>query len=169
MKHIVLLGDSIFDNAVYVDTGDAVIEQLNQNIPHEWKTSLLAVDGDVTNDVYKQLEKLPKDTSIAFLSVGGNDALGIQSVLSELTETIGTAMETFTLIKSEFQRQYANLLYSIMQKTDNLVVCTIYDKVPGISERALTALSLFNEVILLEAARVGAPVIDLRLICNEEL
>jgi len=169
MKHLVLLGDSIFDNGVYVDTNDAVIDQLNQQIPSAWKTSLLAVDGDVINDVYAQLENLPLDTTIAFLSVGGNDALSVQSVLSKPTETIGSAMEALTLIKSEFQHKYASLLYRIKQKTDELVVCTIYNKVPGISERALTALSLFNEVILLEAARVGVPVIDLRLICNEDI
>ena len=29
-KHIVLLGDSIFDNAGYVDEGESVIEQLKK-------------------------------------------------------------------------------------------------------------------------------------------
>ena len=62
-KHIVLLGDSIFDNAGYVDEGDSVIEQLATKLPNGVKSSLLAVDGDVTNDVYAQLENLPDDAT----------------------------------------------------------------------------------------------------------
>ena len=51
-KHIVLIGDSIFDNGGYVDEGDSLIEQLNRKLPENTKATLLAVDGDVTNDVY---------------------------------------------------------------------------------------------------------------------
>ena len=51
VKHLVLIGDSIFDNAGYVATGEAVIDQLQDKLPKGYKVSLLAVDGDVTEDV----------------------------------------------------------------------------------------------------------------------
>ena len=50
MKHVVLLGDSIFDNASYVPGQPPVIEQLRSQLPPSWAATLLAVDGDVTED-----------------------------------------------------------------------------------------------------------------------
>ena len=45
MGHIVLLGDSIFDNARYVPDRPPVIEQLRRSLPPGWRASLLAADG----------------------------------------------------------------------------------------------------------------------------
>ena len=73
-KHIVLLGDSIFDNAIYVPGEDAVIDQLRAGIPTEWQATLLAVDGDITVDVAEQLKQSPADATDFVISVGGNDA-----------------------------------------------------------------------------------------------
>ena len=56
-KHLVLLGDSILDNAAYVPGGrPAVIDQVRSRLPEGWAATLLAVDGSVINDVYRQLE-----------------------------------------------------------------------------------------------------------------
>ena len=51
MKHVVLLGDSIFDNQAYVNGGPDVITQLNAILPQDWKATLLAIDGNITTDV----------------------------------------------------------------------------------------------------------------------
>ncbi len=167
-KHIVLIGDSIFDNAEYVDQGDSVIEQLQMNISKDCKATLIAIDGDITSDVYAQLALLPVDTTHAFLSIGGNDALRIVNVLLLPTSTVGEAMEIFTEIRLEFQNRYRELISQIKQKVDQLIICTIHDNVPGIESRALTALALFNEIILKEAISKGASIIDLRLLCHEK-
>ena len=58
--HIVLLGDSIFDNAKYVPDGLPVIEHLRQIIPPNWQATLLAVDGDATPDVFGQTKRIQK-------------------------------------------------------------------------------------------------------------
>ena len=47
--HVVLLGDSIFDNGDYVKPKPAVIEQLKKALPKGWKTTLAAVDGWTLN------------------------------------------------------------------------------------------------------------------------
>ena len=73
--HLVLLGDSIFDNAIYVPDGPSVIDHLRTILPAEWRATLLANDGDVTADVEGQLLKLPADATHLIISVGGNDAL----------------------------------------------------------------------------------------------
>ena len=75
MGHIVLLGDSIFDNASYVPEGPPVVTQLRHRLPKNWRASLLAVDGHRTMDVMDQLTALPGDATHLIVSVGGNDAL----------------------------------------------------------------------------------------------
>lgn len=164
-KHITLLGDSIFDNDVYVDKGDSVIDQLKIKLPEQTKATLLAVDGDVTNDVHKQLEKLPDDTTHLFISCGGNDALRVASMLDRSVSTVGDAMELFTEVKKQFENYYWAMLYAAKNKVDKVVVCTVYDSVPDCPQKALTALSMFNEVILKEAFRLGVSVI-VRLVFN---
>ena len=49
--YVVLLGDSIFDNARYVPGRPAVIEQVPGALPQGWRASLRAADGHVTADV----------------------------------------------------------------------------------------------------------------------
>ena len=167
-NHIVLIGDSIFDNAGYVGSGESVIEQLQANITVGCNATLLAVDGDITSDVYLQIDLLPDDTTHAFLSIGGNDALRIVNVLQEPVSTVGEAMEVFTEIRLDFQKRYRELITQIKQKVDKLIICTVHDSVPDFEQRALTALSMFNEIILKEAFAINASVIDLRLLCNEK-
>lgn len=51
MTHVVLLGDSIFDNAAYVASGPDVIRQLRQCLPESWRASLRTIDGAEIADV----------------------------------------------------------------------------------------------------------------------
>jgi hypothetical protein len=57
-KHLVLLGDSIFDNAAYVPHDEPVVEQVREALEDAWNETLLAVDGHLTLDVATQLERL---------------------------------------------------------------------------------------------------------------
>src|SRR6185436_5966678 len=76
MIHIVLLGDSIFDNAAYVAGGPDVVRQLREILPSGWRATVNALDGAVISDVPQQLKELPRDATHLVLSIGGNDALG---------------------------------------------------------------------------------------------
>ena len=101
MPHVVLLGDSIFDNQAYVRAGEPdVIHQLRERLPDGWRATLLAVDGDVTNSVHSQLERLPADATHLVISVGGNDALGNLSALNEPVHTISGAFARFATLRS---------------------------------------------------------------------
>lgn len=55
MQHLILLGDSIFDNARYTAGGAAVIRQVSAPIPFGWRASLLAADGSIARHVLSQL------------------------------------------------------------------------------------------------------------------
>ena len=59
------------------------------------------------------------------------------------------------------------MLSHVLNLSKNVAVCTVYDSIPGLEPVALTALSMFNEIILRKAFIAKVPVIDLRLVCNE--
>src|SRR3954470_24212641 len=69
--HVVLLGDSVFDNKAYVAGGPDVIAQLRARLPAGWRASLGAVDGAVTADVTRQLGRVPQEATHLVVSVGG--------------------------------------------------------------------------------------------------
>ncbi len=167
MNHIVLLGDSIFDNAIYVPGEPAVIDQLNAKLPTHWHASLGAIDGDVTLDVITQLEKLPNDATHLIISCGGNDALLNISVLNEKVATVEEALAKLATVRAKFQQDYQQMLTAVFQQNLPFAICTIYDSIPNLDQSAITALSLFNEIIIKEATRHKIPIIDLRLICPE--
>ena len=50
MPHLVLLGDSIFDNAAYTAGGPDVVTQLRAQLPPGWSATLAAVDGSHTGE-----------------------------------------------------------------------------------------------------------------------
>src|SRR5215470_9656566 len=106
MGHVILLGDSIFDNARYVPDRPAVIDQLRQALPRDWQTTLLAVDGHITEDVANQLKELPADATHLFVSAGGNDALGESSILSEAAGTVGDALGIMHEARERFRDSY---------------------------------------------------------------
>src|SRR3712207_5090745 len=76
VSHVVLLGDSIFDNAAYVTAGAPdIVRQVRRRLPYGSKATLAAVDGSRMGDVGEQLRRLPADATHLIVSVGGNDAL----------------------------------------------------------------------------------------------
>ena len=166
MGHVVLLGDSIFDNARYVPDRPPAIDQLRQALPRGWLASLLAVDGHVTEDVANQLKSLPADATHLVVSAGGNDALGESSILNEAVCTVGEALNLIHEVRARFKASYRAMLRALDVVGKPTAVCTVYDSVPGLGPAEEAALAGFNEIILREAFAAGLPVIDLRLVCD---
>jgi len=166
MGHVVLLGDSIFDNARYVPDRPPVIDQLRQALSKGWVATLLAVDGHVTEDVANQLRKIPVDATHLVVSAGGNDALGESSILGEAAGTVGEALGRIHDVRERFRTSYRAMLQWLAAVGKPTAVCTVYDAIPGLGPAEQTALGAFNEVILREAFLAGLPVVDLRLVCD---
>ena len=166
-KHIVLFGDSIFDNAIYAPDSPSVINHLQSLIPLDWKATLIAHDGDVTSDVEEQYSLMPEGVTHMVISVGGNDALMALNVFSLPADTVNNALTILAKVRKDFQRGYRAMLWRGLSYQLPLAVCTIYDAVPGLTPEAQTALSLFNDTITREAAVAGVSVIDLRHVCTE--
>lgn len=171
MTHVVLLGDSIFDNGVYVRRGEPdVVKQVQARLPQGWKATLCAVDGAVTTGVERQMERVPPDASHLVVSVGGNDALRNSGILREQARSVAEVIGKFAGVQDEFARSYRAMLDKVLDRRLPTALCTIYDaRFPDPQEQRLvvTALSIFNDVITREAFTRRLPLIDLRLICNE--
>lgn len=166
MGHIVLLGDSIFDNARYVPGGPDVVEQVRRCLPAPWQATLLALDGDITPGVARQLAGLPPDATHLFVSVGGNDALAASGVLGRPASTVAGAFALVHQVQTEFRRSFQQMLRAVLSRNLPTTLCTIYDSIPGLPRESVAALMLFNDVILRSAFVAGLPVIDLRLTCD---
>jgi GDSL-like lipase/acylhydrolase family protein len=166
--HVVLLGDSIFDNAFYVPGGPSVIEHLKQALPAGWQGTLLAVDGAHADGVHRQLEVLPPDATHLIVSAGGNNALGAGGLIIHGTaQSFAGVLSQLAALQGEFAREYKAMLRAVTQHGKPTAVCTIYDSIPVLEPAERAGLCLFNDVILREAFAAGLPVIDLRLICRE--
>lgn len=170
MSHLVLLGDSIFDNAAYVPGGPDVIRQVRERLPLGWQATLNAVDGDVINDVAVQLGKLPPDATHLVISVGGNDTLGQVGILGESARSVAEALARLADARDRFELDYHQMLQHVLSRKLPTAVSTIYYPRfpdPQLQTIAVTALALFNDCILRLAFMYGLPLLDLRLICNE--
>jgi len=167
--HIVLLGDSIFDNAVYVSGAPDVVRQLRSALPEGWRATLLAVDGAVTGSVQRQLAAISGDASLLVVSVGGNDALGEAGLLGQSAGSVGEGMMVLAQAQSRFAERYSAMLEAVLGEGLPTALCTIYDaNFPEPEGRVVTAaLSLFNDAITRAAFSSGLALIDLRLICAE--
>jgi hypothetical protein len=170
MNHVVLLGDSVFDNAAYVAGGPDVVKQLRNMLPSGWKATLGAVDGSVTSGVERQLGRLPPAASHLVISAGGNDALGYASILEARAQSVAEAVDRLASVRERFGQDYERMLDRVMERRLPTAVCTIYDtRIPQPRWRlVVTALSVFNDCITRAAFARDLPVIDLRLLCDQD-
>lgn len=167
-KHVVLAGDSIFDNDTYVPDGPSVLDQLRQSVPPGWRASKVAVDGDVINDVRRQIKALPADATDLVVSVGGNDALGHSAILSQV-RTPNDLLRVMQGPLADFRGKYATMLDLLTPISVRLQVCTIYTAIPFAEPLfrayAPAAIGAFNNVILGEAAARGVNVLRIDQVC----
>ncbi len=168
--HVVLLGDSVFDNAAYVTGGPDVCAQLRQRLPEGWRATLLAIDGSTTHEMPAQLARLPDDASHLVVSVGGNDALGHMMALTDSARSVGEVLDRLASIGDEFSQNYCRAVSQILRRKLPTVLCSIYYPHfpdPALQRQAVVGLSVFNDHIIREAFRAGLPLLDLRLICED--
>lgn len=170
MKHIVLLGDSIFDNKNYVKGGLDVVSHLRRLLPDEWKATLRAVDGSVVENVQRQALNLPDDATHIFISAGGNNALWNADILRMKVTSSAEVFDRLADLANAFEQSYREMLQSVLSLNKPTTVCTIYyPQMPEDFEQKISvaALASFNDVIIRQAFLASFPLIDLRLVCSD--
>lgn len=170
--HVVLLGDSVLDNASYVHPGEPDVRtQLQALLGETDRVSLLAVDGDVIHDVPNtQLKRLPADATHLVISAGGNNLLGQIGMVSMGVATVAEALSVLQKMGSAFEDEYEQMLSAVLAPQLPVTVCTVYnpqENNPVTKQLYKTAIRFFDDIIVQCATRHGLPVIDLRIVCSE--
>jgi len=112
---VVLLGDSIFDNGVYVNPGDpAVIDQLRASLPPGWGATLAAVDGSISSEIVDQFKSIPAEATHLVVSSGGNDALMAERVMRSPADNVGQALLTMADVRDRFEDTYQSMLQALL-------------------------------------------------------
>jgi lysophospholipase L1-like esterase len=169
--HVVLLGDSIFDNSSYTGGAPDVVTHLRSMLPAGARATLLAVDGAITQTMTEQIQAIPGDATHLVVSIGGNDALGYQSLLDSPAASTADALRLFAKAAGRFEANYRSAVRPVLERGLPAILCTIYNgalEERDFAARARVALMLFNDVILRVAFEHHASVIDLRLVCHEK-
>jgi hypothetical protein len=167
--HVVLLGDSIFDNGAYTGGEPDVASSLLTVLPGGWHATLCAVDGAMVADLAQQLPRIPDNGSHVIVAIGGNDALRNSDLLSLRVESSIEVWRTCVERIENFERVYRSAIGALVELNFKTFVCTIYNGAldADVADIARVALMPFNDVIIRTAGAFGADVIELREVCTE--
>jgi hypothetical protein len=165
--HVVLLGDSIFDNSAYTRGEPDVVSHLHTMLPPPWRATLAAVDGATTKGLASQISRVPPAATHLVVSIGGNDVLGQMDLLQTAVRSTSEALRLFASRVARFEQDYREALHTVLALRRETIICTIYN---GQLEREIAtiariALTVFNDVILRFALERGMTALDLRAIC----
>jgi len=167
--HLVLLGDSIFDNAAYTRGEPDVVTHLRRLLPSGWQATLCAVDGATTRDLGAQLDLVPREATHLIVSIGGNDALQNSDLLVLRVSSSTQALEVFADRIDAFERAYRSAVRRAVSLGRYTAVCTVYNGAlePERARIARVGLSLFNDVIVRTAVDLRLDALELRLVCSD--
>ncbi|MEM0942638.1 MAG: SGNH/GDSL hydrolase family protein [Pseudomonadota bacterium] len=165
--HLVLLGDSVLDNGVYVGEGEPSVSQQIQAALPGVSVEMRAIDGSMVADVVELLDRMPlPEAAPVVLSVGGNNALDKIDLLGDPVEdTFAQAMIRFHGMRERFRQDYVRLLERLGGRP--LLAATVYnpnfqgDEV-DLQIPAQGALTAFNDVIQQEVQARDGWMLELR-------
>ena len=125
----------------------------------------------MVENVRSQTFHLPDDTTHVIVSAGGNNALSNADVLQMRVSSSAEVFGRLAELARTFEHLYREMLRAVLSLNKPLAVCTIYyPRMPeaSLQKVAVAALSTFNDVIIRQAFSAGVPLIDLRLVCDED-
>ena len=130
---ITILGDSVIDNEDYIapDEKDTVEHAELAFRAFDAEVDSFAKDGFVINDVITkyQREGIPRDTTHLFISVGGNDLLGIFEWLLHPSgdHQFGSILAKFDDLRCDFSADYGKMLDLISEQIGDEVKVCLFD------------------------------------------
>ena len=114
--HILILGDSVFDNTVYIGKHEKDGQARMLDALPNYHQTFLALDGAITHELPRQtkyinmaIETNGPITDVV-LSIGGNNLLGEGVLLNARTKNVLGGLSTFRTRQEEFEVDYMNML-----------------------------------------------------------
>ena len=168
MPHVVLVGDSILDNAAYTQGGPDVVSQVRGLLPPGWEATLLAVDGATTDRCCGPARPAP----------GAGDTPRAQRRWQRRPDAPRDSGDSGILNDESrrsigghcvrFRETLPMAIAACLDTALPLAVCTIYNGCfddRSFQRLASTTLTVFNDAIIRVAIEHSLPVIDLRSVC----
>jgi lysophospholipase L1-like esterase len=169
-RTLVLLGDSILDNAPYTALAPDTTQHLRRQLGGDWTVERLARDGAVMSDVRFQLAQVGEPADCIVLSIGGNDALEHVDLLERRASSAAQLFGALADIADRFATAYRQVATAVATRSTRVVLCTIYEPplLDSVTARlARVPLGVLNDRIVQVASRLGLEVLDLRSVCTE--
>ncbi len=170
MNQVILLGDSIIDNKVYVGSNElSVLEHLEKLSMDKYLQ--IALDGATTHHVLnKQLDYIREEHSHIVLSIGGNDLLNnIDFLLQDFKYSPNNILKQLKNLMTPIVQNYETIVNNLASYSAASLLCTVYegdlvgsDEFDSISESARTMISYFNDSIYRIGNRHNIHVLELR-------
>ncbi len=142
VDRLIILGDSIFKNNMYVKYDESVEYLLGNKVGKETKIQFLAQnDAKIETVRYSQLPKIqpvkPSETIYIYVSVGGNDIL----------DSLYIFMETDKV--AEIFNSYKRLIRELLVKYPEAVIylATIYYPVSSTYQKYHKVISIWNNML----------------------
>ena len=168
---LLLLGDSILDNAPYTHPEPDTTAHLARLLASQWSVERLAQDGAIMRSLPAQLALLDYRPDLAVLSIGGNDLTPHVGIIERPATSAAEVLAELLAIADGFHLQYEVAARSVMERTARTVLCTIYEvplQPPMAGTLARVPLGLVNDRILRIGAELGLEVLELRRVCTEK-
>ena len=166
--HVVLLGDSIFDNGAYTSGEPDVASHLRQQLGPAWDVTLRAIDGSTASQMARQLTAAVPGATHLVVAVGGNDALMHADVLDAPARSTGDALRQLAARVALFDRDYRAAIGGVLRRGLPTTICTIYNGWFDEPRATLlrTGLAVFNDSILRVGFEHRLTIIELRAVCS---
>ena len=165
IRHLALLGDALQN----IDLGSGEIESALVPRPRNpWKLTVLQALPTLRRG---HVREIPEDATHVVISIEGAWAIEASGLLQGGTHTISEALETLCTAADEFECILAGMIAAAQETGLPTVVCTLvparYVK-PAQHRVAATALAIFNDRVLRRAFAARLPIVDLRMVCDED-
>jgi len=165
IRHLVLLGDALQN----IDLGAGEIESMLVPRPRNaWKMTVLQSPRTL---VRGHTREIPDDATHVVISVEGAWAIEASGLLQTGTHSIREALGVMAEAADQFENIMATMIEAAREAGLPTVVCTLvpgrYPK-PAEHRVATTALAIFNDRVVRRAFAASLPIVDLRMVCDED-
>tara|TARA_Y100000992_G_scaffold56737_1_gene34407 strand:+ start:189 stop:866 length:678 start_codon:yes stop_codon:yes gene_type:complete len=159
-QNLILMGDSVFRNDNYVDSGHSIKDIFNKDLKN---VIVVAQDNAVINDIKYQFKKIPKSMNNSntklIVSIGGNDLLNYYKS-NDVTDK--------KYINTLFQNYQSNIEYLITNSKYEIVLCNIYYPKAESFKRYHKIISIWNKKVKDFSRKSNLELIELDKIVDQK-
>ena len=165
IRHAVLLGDALENISLDAEAPERTLVPQPRN---PWKLTVLKPEEVLRAG---RVRAIPADASHIALSLDGGWAIERSGLLRSPVHSVHEALDTLSAAADEFDSVFAELVAAVLETGLPAVVCTLVPSRYGDPSRqrvAATALAIFNDRVMRRAFAASLPIVDLRMVCDED-